>query len=109
MAKNYLKVDQNRFDLPKFIDRIKNLSLIDMVNTCEKEYSWAESILPKVSRDDEYTIRQYYRPIRDFVYFLNIGGVGSTTGKEGLRKFEPSIKNLVEKNQLSKDALKSLE
>ena len=102
-------MDLKRFDLPKFVDSLKDLSLLEVIESCRKEYSWAETRLSKATRDEQYHIRNYYHPIRDFVWFVGNNGLPATTGKEGMIKFKPVVESLIEKGQMNPEVLKLLE
>jgi len=57
---------------------------------------------PRVS---EYKLVKYMKYAKDFLFYLNTGGIPAGIGIAGLNHFLPIINDLVEKGQLKQEAL----
>lgn len=100
------------FDIDEFVKSHTGKDLLTLMDVLNIEVSRLDRVILTLHRNkriSEWQFREYRDHIGDFLFFLNSGIAPATTGKAGLKRFEPMLKSLVEQGCLEERVLKVLE
>jgi hypothetical protein len=86
------------YSIDDYINSVINKDWLTIIDITEKEVRKVDAIWLKTNqkKPNYYQIRRYRELVGDFLFFLNCRIVPAGIGKEGLKKFEPVIKSLVD-------------
>lgn len=101
----------NRYDISKFIDKSMDMHYFEFKKYLKDEFKHADNIYVKTKikdKDREIEIRNYWKYLGDFMYFINtdFNNVPAGIGMDGLKVFLPLLESFVQKKQLNKNVLK---
>jgi len=109
---DYLQA-KNRYDLDKFISKIKNLNLSEIISSLNQEISSVEHakiiFKPEYKRDIEYVQISYVSNLKGFGFLIAQSMRPAGVDKAILNKFKPVLLSLIEKKQMNEGILELIE
>lgn len=100
----------NTYSIEDYISSVINKDWQSVIDITEKEVRMVDGVWLNMNpkKPNYYRIKRYRDLVGDFLFFLRSGIVPAGIGKEGLLKFEPVIKSLVDNGYFVPKVLDSL-